>query len=119
MKSISFDYKDKAYSLRFDINALGRLGSFLDGEDTATTFIQFDNSILDVRRIRALFAAGLNVRLSLDSAGQMIEDIGVYEVKALVQKAMQEAMPSISPPKAEAAPPAGKDGEEAGNAKTT
>jgi hypothetical protein len=116
MKSVEFDHNGKSYSLRMDINAMARASDILGGEDTATTFIEFDKSVLDVRRTRALFAAGLNIRLPLDAAGQMAEDMGVYEVKALVSRAMQEAMPAITPPNAKK-PQEPKDGAESGNAK--
>lgn len=114
MKSIPFDYKGKAYSLRLDINAMARAASFLDGEDTATTFIKFEANRLDIMRTRAIFAASLNVRLTLDRAGEMMQELGVDVTSKLVSQAMADALPLILK---DAPTTAEKDGAEAGNAK--
>lgn len=113
MKSIPFDHNGKSYSLRMNINAMALASEYLDGEDTRTTIAEV--RALDIRRVRALFAAALNVRLPLDAVGQMIEEIGIYEVWGLLDKAITDAVPLIMPKQVGGG--AEKDGADAGNAK--
>lgn len=131
MKSVDFDHKGKAYSLRFDLRAMSRAQAIVNAQhklagdsghnETMSDLwrgVRGDNG-LDPMRIIAVFCAAADGKMSYDAACDLVEDIGIRTVEGYVFEAFVEALPSVSNNAADpepSAPPA-KDGADAGNAK--
>lgn len=115
MKAIPFDHGDKAYSLRFDFNAMARYES--QAGETMSQFLGDRDEInrrgaIDVRRTICILWASLNVRLPVDSVGGMVQEMGMLKASGLAAQAVGQALELLN-----SDPSLPKDGAESGNAK--
>lgn len=80
------------YTLRYDVNAICNLEDALDkpiGEIVAS--MGEDN--VSMRLVRAVFQAGLSPAVTLETAGQIMSEIGTSQISEKVGRAFSLAFP--------------------------
>lgn len=114
MKSVDFDHKGRAYSLRFDFNAMARyeremretISQFLGGSE--------GRGDVDVARTIAIIWASLNRRLPIEQVGDMVGEMGFNAATSLAVQSVNQAIELLN---SDPNLPKTDDGAEAGNAK--
>lgn len=95
MRAVDFDHDGKPYSLRFDFNAMGRYERQMG--ETMAQFLGNREEInkrgsIDVARTLTILWAALNVRMTTDEVGFMIEQMGFSKANKLAFDAVSQAL---------------------------
>lgn len=89
---VSFEANGTRHTLRYGINELCRLEDRLS-IDVAELGKKMAAG-LNMRTLRTIFACGVSGDLADDTAGELIDEVGLQRAGELVAEAMQAAFPS-------------------------
>jgi len=105
-----FEALGATWTLAFDVNALCRIEDRL-GIESAQDFQRTLQKSLSFRKLRTLFCCGLSPVATEDQAGEIMQELGMDAVIAMITETIQAAFPD---PKGNARPnppkPAGGTG---------
>ena len=106
INGVNFTAGGNAYSIKISTNAICRIEE-ITGKSLTEIIAAFDEGLVSVGMIRAIFAASVLPRVSEDAAGDMIDDLTLARAGELIGQAFQSAFPesdgTANPPKATAA----------------
>lgn len=96
--SVSFAYGGETLNYKISTNALCRFEdlmgeTMLRAADHLSVAGQGDGLDTDFRRLRAMFWAGLPTTITVEDAGDMVDDLGKSEVVEIISKGLALAFP--------------------------
>lgn len=95
MKGVQFEARGKSLSLRLSMSAMCRYQE-LTGETIGVAIAGVQNDTSDMVRARGLFWASLSERVTLEEAGDLMEEIGLARAFTLVGDALALCVESLS-----------------------
>lgn len=102
-----FEALGASWTLAYDINALCRIEDRLQIE-SAQEFQRVLQKSLSFRKLRTLFCCGLSPDATEEQAGEIMQELGMDTVSAMITETIQSAFPDAkgnarpNPPKAAA-----------------
>lgn len=89
---VTFEAGGKAYSLRYTTNALCRLEE-ASGKPIGSLLSGMQDGGMSIATVRLVLWAGVSPAVTVDHAGDMIDELGIDAVSDLITKAMEAAFP--------------------------
>jgi hypothetical protein len=94
-RGVAFEAGGSARLLRYDFNALCRVEDVFGCDiNSAIALLSPESGAPNMRDVRKLFCAGLGGVVTLEKAGEIIEELGIEKCVAMIGDAFARAFPS-------------------------